>query len=173
MKYPTIDLKKEIFKEHSKLQTLKIVKYIGNSTQRFHDLIKVLVKGPYHVSQRAAWPLSVCIEHHPELILPHLSTVLKLLNRKDMHEAVKRNVVRLLQYVDIPKRYYGKVAGTCFELLDPKEPIAVRASSMTVLANIAVHEPDLKKELRIVIEDQLPYASAGFRARARKILKSI
>lgn len=168
-----MDLEKEILKEHSKQHTLKIVKYIGRNPQRFYDLIKVLVKGPYRVSQRAAWPLSVCIEHHPELILPHLTAVLKLLDRKDMHEAVTRNVVRLLQYVDLPKRYFGKVAGTCFELLDPKEPIAVRAFSMTVLANIAAHEPDLKKELRIVIEDQLPYASAGFRARARKVLKSI
>jgi len=33
---------------------------------------------------------------------------------------------------------------------------------MTVLLNIVKKEPDLKKELKILIEDQLPYASAGF-----------
>jgi hypothetical protein len=57
--------------------------------------------------------------------------------------------------------------------MDPKEPIAVRVFSMSVLANITRHEPDLKKELRIIIEDQLPFASAGFRARAKKVLKEL
>lgn len=168
-----MNLEKEILKEHSKRQTLKIVNYIGNNPERFHELIKLVTKGTHRVSQRGSWPLSVCIERHPELVLPHLTTLLKLLERKNMHEAVKRNIVRLLQYIDIPKRHYGKITNTCFELMDPKEPIAVRVFSMSVLANIAAHEPDLKKELRIVIEDQLPYASAGFRARARRVLKTI
>jgi hypothetical protein len=62
---------------------------------------------------------------------------------------------------------------TCFALLDPKEPIAVRAFSMTVLGNLAAQHPDLKKELRLVIESQLPYGSAGFVARAKKVLKQL
>jgi len=86
---------------------------------------------------------------------------------------MQRNILRFLQDIEIPKRFYGIVTDRCFALMDTKEPIAVRVFSMTVLANIAKQEPDLKKELRIAIEDQLPYASAGFLSRARKVLKGL
>jgi len=168
-----MNIKKEILKEHSKHQTSKIVNYIDNDPERFNVLIKTFLEGPYRVSQRAAWPLSYCVREHPALIRPHLKSVLKMLDKMDVHDAVKRNIVRFLQHIEIPKKFYGTVTDKCFPLMYPKEPIAVRVFSMTVLANIAKQEPDLKKELRIVIEDQLPYASAGFLSRARKVLKEL
>jgi len=42
---------------------------------------------------------------------------------------------------------------------------------MTVLARIVKREPELGRELRLVIEEQLPFAGAGFRARAKEVLK--
>ena len=96
-----------------------------------------------------------------------------MLDKKDAHVAVKRNIMRLLQDIEIPQQLYGTLTDKCFTLLDPKETIAVRVFSMTVLANIAKQEPDLKKELSIVIEDQLPYASAGFLSRAKQVLKEL
>lgn len=168
-----MDIKKELLKEHSKRQTAKVVNYIGKDPKRFNLLIKIFLTGPYRVTQRAAWPLSYCVEAHPEIIKPHLKSVLKMLDKKDAHDAVKRNILRFLQTIEIPKRLYGIVADRCFTLMDTKEPIAVRVFAMTVLANIAKQEPDLKKELRIVIEDQLPYASAGFLARARRVLHQL
>jgi hypothetical protein len=57
--------------------------------------------------------------------------------------------------------------------MNKKEPIAVKVFSMTVLANLSKSSPDIKKELRIAIEDQLPYGSAGFVSRAKKVLKEI
>jgi hypothetical protein len=149
------------------------VKYIGHDAKRFDQLIQLFLSDTYRISQRAAWPLSYCVEEYPELIKPHLAKVLKLLGKQGAPDAVKRNIVRFLQFIEIPKNHIGVVADTCFSLMDPKEPIAVRVFSMSVLANITRHEPDLKKELRIIIEDQLPFASAGFRARAKKVLKEL
>lgn len=168
-----MDIKKEVLKEHSKAQTLKVVKYIGNNPVRFKELVQTFLNGPYRVTQRAAWALSCCVENNPALIIPHLRVILKMLKRNDTHDAVNRNIVRLLQFIDIPKKYYGVLVNICFELMDPKQPIAVRVFSMQVLSNIATHLPDLKKELRLVIEDQLPYASAGFLSRAKKVLKEL
>ncbi len=168
-----MDIKNELLKEHSKKQTTKVVNYIGQDPSRFNSLIKIFLEGPYRITQRAAWPLSYCVSAHPPLIKPHMKSVLKMLDKQDAHVAVKRNILRFLQDIEIPKRFYGSVTAKCFTLMDPKEPIAVRVFAMTVLANIAKEEPDLKKELRIVIEDQLPYASAGYLARATKILKTL
>jgi hypothetical protein len=168
-----MDIKKVVLKEHSKAQTLKVVNYIGNDPVRFKELVQTFLAGPYRVTQRASWALSCVVEKNPPLILPHMSVILKMLKRNDVHEAVKRNIVRLLQFIDIPKKYYGTIVDTCFALMDVKQPIAVRVFSMQVLCNVAMNLPDLKKELTLVIEDQLPYASAGFLARAKKVLKEL
>ena len=168
-----MNIKKELLKENSKKKTTKIVNYVGGSPARFKILVKNFLAGPYRVTQRAAWPLAYCVQEHPKLITPHLKPILKMLDKKDAHVAVKRNIMRLLQDVEIPKKLYGMLIDKCFALMDPQEPIAVRVFSMSVLANIAMHEPDLKKELIIVIEDQLPYGSAGFLSRARKVLKQL
>ncbi len=87
---------------------------------------------------------------------------------------MKRNTVRVLQDIEIPDNLKGILAEKCFEFLTSnQEPVAVRVFSMTILANMAKKLPDLKKELSIIIEDQMPFASAGFISRGTKVLKQI
>lgn len=108
------------------------------------------------------------------MILPHLGKLLKFLRKPGIHDAVKRNTMRLLQYTDIPKRYHGDVIDLCFQYLqDRKEAVAIRAFAMTVVFGIIKQEPDLCKELRIILEDEVAYASPAFAVRARKILKAM
>ncbi|WP_143165108.1 hypothetical protein [Chryseolinea serpens] len=96
------------------------------------------------------------------------------LNKPGIHHAVKRNTLRLLQYIELPKRLQGRVADLCFQYLQGKgEPIAVKAFSLTVLQRILEEQPELGSELKIIIEDQLAYASPAFRSRAMKVLKVI
>lgn len=153
---------------------LKVVDYVGNNPARFKVLVEVFLSGPYRTTQRAAWPLSYCAEREPALIVPHLGHILKHLKKPGIHDAVKRNTMRLLQFVAIPKRYQGQVADHCFAYLqNPKEPVAIRAFSMTVLAAIARHNPGLRQELAIIIEDQLPFGSPAFVSRGRKVLREI
>lgn len=169
-----MDLQKEILKEHSKTQAHKLADYVGNSQTRFKALVEVYLSGSYRVTQRAAWPMSICAERNPHLILPSLKKLLDFLSKPGIHDSVKRNTIRLLQFIDIPKRNYGQVAGLCFEYLQSKnEPIAVKVFSMTVLSKIMKDEPDLKNELKMIIEDQMPYGSAGFVSRGKKVLKDI
>ena len=169
-----MDLQQELLRNPNKSQVLRIVNYIGNDRQRFQVLVNLFITGPYRLTQRASWPLSICVEKNPALAKPYLKLLLQNLTKEPLHNAVKRNTVRLLQYVNIPERLQGLAADICFKyLLDPKEPIAVRVFSMTVLANIASDKPDLKKELLLVLEDQLPYGSAGFISRARRIIKQL
>ncbi len=169
-----MDLKAAALKEHSKAQCNKIVKYVGNDPKKFAQLINVFLAGPYRVTQRISWPLSCCIEQNTTLIHPHLTKVLKYVQTPGVHDAVKRNVVRLLQFIDIPKRNQGVAADICLKFFgDNKESIAVRVFSMTVLGNLAKEIPELKNELVPLIEDQLPYASAAFVSRGRKLLKEL
>ncbi len=165
---------KEILKEHSKKQCDKIVTYVGNDPEKFTQLVDVFLQGPYRITQRAAWPLSNCVENHPELLRPHWKKILAFAGMPGIHDAVKRNVLRMFQFVQVPKVYQGRTADLCFRFLaDTKEPVAIRVFAMTVLANIAREVPELKNELIPIIEDQLPYASAGFLSRSRKVLKQL
>ncbi len=153
---------------HSKANTQKIADHIGGDAGRFKELITIFLAGEYRLTQRAAWPLSVCAEKHPELMRPYLNTFLDLLPRKDLHNAVKRNITRLLQFVEIPKRLQGKAYSHCLDLIaDPKEPVAVKANAITVAEKIARTDPALMDELRMVVKPQLKGATAALHARVK------
>jgi hypothetical protein len=167
-----MDLHQLLRSEHSKKQTDRIVRYIGDDKARFAVLMELFFKGEYRITQRAAWPLSYCVRAHPALIDPYFKPLLDNLARKDIHVAVIRNTVRLLQDVDIPKRYHGRVMSTCFDFIQSAEtPIAVKAFSLTILANFSSQYPEIRAELQLIIEDQWEHATAAFRSRAKKILK--
>ncbi len=161
-------------KEHSARQKKKIVEYVGNNPARFKGLMRVFLGDSYRLTQRAAWPLSDIVRANPKLIEPYLGKVLRRLDDPTLHVAVRRNVVRLLQFITIPRRFSGLAFEKCMVLLsDPSQAIAVRVFAMTVLTDIARTEPDLKKEVIIAIEDHLPYGSAGYRHRAARMLKDL
>src|ERR1700722_13202243 len=133
-----MDLEKLLRAEHSRKQTDRIVAYIGDDKERFGALINLFFEGEYRITQRAAWPLSYCVREHPELINPYFKPMLDNLARKDIHVAVIRNTLRLLQDVSIPKRCHGRVMSICFDFVaDPETPIAVKAFALTVLGNLA------------------------------------
>jgi hypothetical protein len=171
-----MNLKQVIEAGHSKIQCLKVVTYIGSDPGKFKELINVFLKGPYRVTQRAAWPLTVCVENHPELARPHFSVLISMLTRPNQHDAVRRNILRLFQFVSLPERYHGKLLNLYFNFLTTRtEPLAVKVFSMVIIHKIvkSTGSPEIAKELKIILEDELQLASAGYRSRASKILRDI
>jgi len=169
-----MNLEAEILREHSKRQSVRIAKWVGNDRKRFKELLDLFLKGEYRTTQRAAWIVKHCADEHPNLVFPYLNDMVDRMLEPGAHDAVPRNVMRILQDFEIPRRMAGKIATVAFEMLaSAKEPIAVKVFAMTVLANIAKREPDLKREISLLIEQQMPTGSAGFRSRGRKILKRL
>jgi len=124
--------------------------------------------------QRAAWPVSYCVSAHPKFIVKHWSSVIKNLGKPNLHDAVKRNTIRFLEDIEIPEEYHGDILNLCFTYLEsPAEPLAVKAFSMTVLGNLAKFYPEIIPELKLIVEDQIPHQTVGFRTRARKVFKQI
>lgn len=165
-----MDLRAALLEVHSKAQAEKIAVYVGNDPQRFADLMKFFLGPVYRLLQRAAWPVSYCIERHPELAKPYFNIFIKQLDRDDAHVAVRRNVARLFQFVDVPKRYQGRLFEACYNLVaDPDQPVAVRVFSMTVAANIAKHSPALLAELKSAATQHPSLMTPGMRARIRRV----
>lgn len=168
-----MNLREELVKNHTKELIERIVRYVDNDKKRFAELMNLFLGNIEVISQRAAWAVSYCAEGHPELVSPYLERMLDNLNQR-VHDAVKRNTIRTFQDIDIPEKLQGKAADICFRFLySNDETIAVKVFSMTVLHNLSKEHPDLRNELRMAIEEQMPYASAGFKSRGKKILKAL
>jgi hypothetical protein len=97
--------------------------------------------------------------------------LIKNLKKEHLHNAIKRNIVRLLQFVSLPEKYEGDVMNLCFHYLEtPNEAVAIKASSLTVLGNLAKKYPEIIPEIKLLIKAQIDHQSAAFRQRAKKFL---
>jgi hypothetical protein len=168
-----MDLQQTILAEHSKANCNKIVKWVGNSQKRFAELFTLFLNSEYRVNQRAAWPLSNCVIDHPALISPHLSKLVRNLHKPGLHDSIKRNTVRLLQYIDIPKRFQGEIMDICLRYISsPDQPVAVKAFSLSILQNLSQQYPEIKNEVKLIIEERWPFETAAFHSRAKKFMKT-
>lgn len=166
------DLKSEISKEHSKRNTVRLARWVGRDAGRFSRLMELFLADDPQCKRRSSWIMTHCIESHPELAVPWIKKMIAHCMVTGAHDAVQRNVMRSLQFVNIPKGSRGIVVNAGFEIMHSvRSSIAAKAFSMTVLARIACLEPDLKQELAIVLEEILANpGTAGLRARARRVL---
>lgn len=169
-----MDVEAEILREHTKRNAVRIARWVGNDPKRFKQLMELFLHGEYRVTQQSAWIISSCAENHPELIAPWLSAMIEKMQEPGVHDAVKRNGVRILEDVEIPRKLMGNVASICFDYLGSIDaPIAVKAFSMTVLARIAEREPELKREITQVIRQMLPFGGPAIQSRGRRVLKQL
>jgi hypothetical protein len=169
-----MDLKKRLELGQPKTQARQIVEYVNGSPTKFKLLVEVYLNGPYRITQRAALPLTYCAECWPYLLDPHFKSLINRLAKPGEHDATKRNTLRMLQFVNIPRGLQGKVADICFNYLqDRKTPIAIRVFSMSVLAKIAAENQGMVNEIKLMISDQIPYGSPAFKSRAKKVLREL
>lgn len=167
-------LREEILKEHSKSQALKIAGYACESKNNFKELMNCFLDKEYRLAQRAAWSVSWAAHKKPEMIYPHIKDLVSILHKKNVHDAVIRNSVRILQAIDIPEKFHGEVMDACFQFLErPATAVAIKVFSLTTLFNLAKKYPEIKPELKLIIEDSWEHESAAFKSRAKKILPKL
>ena len=167
-----MDLRATIRAEHSKMMCSHVVKWIGSNQERFDELFRLFLDDEPVIQQRAAWPLSYAAGDHPPLIQKHFGKLLRNLKKNDLHDSIKRNTMRLLQYVPVPEKFHGEVMNIAFDyIISPSENPAIKAFSLSVLENLSKQYPEIKQELKTIIEDRWEIESAAFRSRAKRILK--
>ncbi len=163
----------QLLKEHSRSNTDLITKAIGNDPVEFKKIIDLIYKEKAPIPQRASWLLAAVNDKHPKLLEPYILLFIDTIQKFKI-DGVKRNMVSVLASQFIPKKLQGKLINVCFDLiLSPTETVAVKTHALQTIANIAKQHPELIKELKTVIEDQLPKTTAAFHARAKHILKEL
>lgn len=167
-----LDLKVEILLSYSKANTVRVSEIIGSDEELFQKLMKLYMDTKdVDLAKKAAWIVSHCIRKYPFLINPYIKKLIKFIDKPKLHDAIKRNGLKALELTTIPEKQYGPVADCCFRIISSgKEPIAIKAYSIGILDKIGNEIPEIRQELKLVLQDLMPYESAGFRSRARKVL---
>ena len=158
--------------EHSKAQTMYLVRWIGRDAGRLAALLDIFLGDNYRLTQRSAWVLRYVGEQAPTLLAPWLPNLVAMLRRPGAHAAVQRNILNVFEVIEIPPVLEDELADCCFQYLaDPRAAAALRASSIRILDKICRRMPELRLELNMLLEEHLEHGPASFRSRARKVLK--
>jgi hypothetical protein len=170
-----MDIKQRLSEEHSKSLTMAVVDYIAEDKTKFKILMDLFLNGQVKLVQRAAWPLSYLAIAHPKLIKPYLGKLIIKLQQTDNHPSVPRNILRILEEIEIPEKYEAYLVACCFSILTREaDPIASKAYSITVASKICKKYPDLKNELRLHLEHIQNYPiTPAIKFRIKRAIKEL
>lgn len=130
---------------------VEVVNYVGNNKDRFAQLVQVFLGDNVRATHYGSHVINALLEKHPELISPHLPHFIKLLSQP-VNDTIKRSIVRTFSFIELPEDTFGEVYENCTILLNnPKEAVAIRVFSMTVMFNICKHYPELGHELKEMV----------------------
>jgi hypothetical protein len=170
-----MNLRNAILEEHSKAQTKMIVDWIGDQNDRIDALMNLFMNDEYRVVQRSAWMVSEIAKKHPGSFSPYLPDLIAKLENAAAHNAVKRNIFRIFEAIEIPEPLHGPLMHHCFEALEnPNETLASRAFAIGILSKLMKVYPEIINEFRLLLEVYLQHESApSFKSRATKALKQM
>lgn len=166
-------LREELLKEHSLIHAQQISAWAVESKANLKELMAAFFSKEKLIAQRASWAAGKAYELKPGWFKAYIPALIGCLD-KPIHGSVRRNSLRILQTLEVPEACSGKLIDVLFQLLtDAKTESAVKAFGMSVAFNIVQHYPELRQELKIIIEDQLPFATPSFKSRAKKIINKL
>ncbi|MBN2482030.1 MAG: hypothetical protein JXB19_09840 [Bacteroidales bacterium] len=141
----------------------------------FGDLTALVLTELYPYAQRAARVVAICSLQYPELFVPYRKKIAGKLTQL-RNESVIRNLLKI--YAEIPLAFTpvekSVLINLCFDfLISQTVPVAIKVYSMDILYKLAVNIPDIGIELNNIIENQLPFSSAGYKSKGEWILKKL
>ena len=147
-----MDIEKQLERETSRRNWNKVITYVGEDQERFAELITVFLKGDPKSIIGASQAVGVISEKQPRLIRPYTNDLVGYLKSNPV-DAVKRNTMRIFQFIDIPEEIEGDLFEIAMNYLKSIEvAIAIKAFSMTALRKICAKYPDLTQEVIFQIE---------------------
>ncbi len=161
-------------KKASRANSYQVVSLVSNNPEKYKELVEIVKENESPYSEKAAWAVSHCFDEKTGFFEDYYPEFTKILGDKTYSDSVKRNIVRIFQFKDIPEEFQASIINSCFELVIKKDTaIAVKAFSLGVLENMLKTYPELKNELKSCIEDLLPTASSGLKNRGNHILRRL
>ena len=106
---------------------------VGQSADKFHDLLHLTLFEKDPLAWRAAWILDGSDEQNPGLASGHLTTIIQRLPELESKGAL-RSLLRMLCRYDIPEDDQGLLVDLCFSyMVSELYPVAVKVHAMQVI----------------------------------------
>jgi len=127
---------------------------------------------------RSAWVLAELIKRNHDVISDKEEFVVEIIEKLSFFETpgqVRELLKVLLIYFSyIPESKYAVLINVCFVFLQDKyTDVSFKVHGMQLLYNISEKYPEIKRELRMVLEDIVKYEKKGVQSRALKILRKL
>ncbi len=147
---------------------------VTENPELIEPLLEISFTGSEPWSQRASRVVSICFCRFPEMLKPHVSRIINHLGKLES-DGPLRNFLKIFSEVplNLSNRNKSMLLNQCFDYLAGNYSIAVKAYSMDVLYHLSTEIPEIKNELFVLIETQIPEFSAGLKSRGKKILKKL
>ena len=162
-----------IMAEHSRQQADFIADIVLSKPSYLDELLNIVFRNQEPISRRASWPLRIISERDKNILEPYISTIIKRLPEID-NVAIQRAFLAILVNVNIPEENYVELLQFTFDILiNPGSQVASLIYSTDIFYKISLNEPDLLNELKLILEQLLPFGSAGVKSKCRKTIKKI
>lgn len=163
-----------------RIQGTKEAEWIASSAVTTPAILRKLLQFSYSGDSKlafhASWILSKAHDRYPELIHPHIPSIIDNLATLT-NESAGRSFLRIISLSEIKElgeKHQGKLADHCFtKLRSRSSAIAIKAYSMEILYKLALIYPGMANELSASIRMITGEGSAGIKARGRMILHKL
>lgn len=155
--------------EHSRVHADLISDIVIRDKSLLPELLELVYLNEEPVSRRASWPVRIISEQKPEFFHPYIDSVINnLLKIKSV--PIQRAFLGLLINVEIPENHHGDLLQYTSEILINRgSPVAHLIYSADIFYKLSVNEPDLLKELLIMLMELMPYGTPGVKSKCRRI----
>jgi hypothetical protein len=161
-------------KKASRANSFQVVSLVANNPKHYKELIEIIQENRIPISEKAAWSMNHCFEDRVGFFEDYYPELTQIVADASYSDSIKRNIVRIFQFKQIPKKFHASVINSCFDLVLKKETaVALKAFSLQVLENMTIIYPELINELKASINDLLPTATPGLKNRGQHILNRL
>jgi hypothetical protein len=159
---------------------------ILQNTELLEPLIAILFEVDDKISCKAAWVFEFVCDQKLEAIIPYLDVFTNNISKVHLDSSV-RPMAKICEF--IVKTYYAipdheiknhlsashkeKIIEACFDWMINDQKIAPKAYAMNTLYLLGREYAWIHPELAIILERDFQTQTAGFKARAKHILKKI
>lgn len=151
------------------------VNYVINNPQKIDDVLKIAFSDNKKLASRAARVVYYVSNAKPSIIIPYYSQLLNNIQYLN-NESVKSSILRTFLDLDLPDNdeQIGILANICLDIMDnPVEKAALKVYAIDILYSISTIYPELKRELKLIIENHFENCKPSFYARAKMILNKL
>ncbi len=136
------------------------------------DII-ALIHAEHPIAMRFSWLLGGLCERDPQRVFP---VVTYLFTTRDTItiQHFERSLAKMFYLAGIPPEIEGEAVDALFQwLLDPKAIISTRNFAMAALDKLCLKYPELRHELKVVLEELVLPPGGSLEKKARKLLAAM